>query len=1116
MPFDQRFKSRKTTTLPAALRDELGLPAPSANKRSFRPHDRRFDSRNGAGKPQLKAIGRPQSSINGAVKGAARGPIKSLRNQEKEQQQLQQHARSKPGHVTSAHSNANANANANAKAKAGGSGSSSRTPSRSSTNANVNSSKDTQKRKPEKQPEQALKVIKKPKSSKPQQPAEDTVEHKTRLNPFTGEMEVVKSTIKKSSSKPTQTALQKMLARAEAGPSSSKGKAKASDGLGGGKKKSRRHMTQQEKEEEDEIRWLEYSLGKSRQGEDVVRDDLDDFLDDLDRFQVGMYDESESEDDDASEEEGESDDSGLEEVSASEEEEEGSEKSEESEDEDESEEQSDVEGASAFEDEEGMYDFDSNDEDDFSNWDAAMATTDEEDQAESDDDETDGESEEEDDSEAEEARMLISGTTTTTSAVTSSAPTASSSTPVATATTKYIPPALRAKLAAESSTPSSANHASSGPGVGELEMDPISAQKLRRQAQGLLNRLGDANIDTILSEYETLYRTHARAHVTSTITQLILDTITSRSNLIDTFVILHAALVAALQKVVGVEFAAFFIQRLVEELTQHYDALKKSSVEGGKRVEEEEEEEARGKECLNLTVLACELYNLHVVACPLIYDLIRMFLGQQVSSPNQESGNIGEVDIELLLKTIRSCGQQLRTDDPTSLKAIISLTQTRVSSSTTSSTTRTKFMLERMTDLEKSTKSSKLGANDPNNPSSPSFQLLTRMKKFLGGLAKKRTVKSHEALRIGLKDLRDADKKGKWWLVGAAWTGQTDQKDAQGLTKLLPMNARSDVIQSSSTTFEGREEVVEEDRQQKELLELAKLQGMNTDARRTVFITLLTAEDFKQAAENVLMLKLNDVQRREIVRVLVHCVGSEAVYNPYYTLIGQEICRNDHGMRITLQYCLWDFLREIGQKEVGGEKFAAALFTGGDEQGEAGKKVDARRIGNMARAYAWWITHDCLSLQALKTVDFTLLNPRPSQFLGLLLIHLILSIQSKSASKTLHLPTITKPIQQEKVVKFLQSNLLGGSVDLCRGLLFFLSTKLDTRAQKNLVLGEEKDKSVKNVMQPLLETVKQGLGLVLKTVQGIVQQHDGVGQGVEDGDLESDLEDDHDDVEDDY
>ena len=1111
MPFDPRTKSRKTTTLPAALREELGLPAPSAQRRPFRPHDRRFNSQpGGSGKPQLKAIGRPQSAVNGAAKGTPRGPIKTLRNQEKEQQQQQQQARTQPHHK---HTNNNASAKA---------GSASASSSRASSSQSAKG-KEAQKRKPEKQPEQALKVIKKPKStaSPKVEPEAEPVERKTRLNPFTGELEVVQPTKKKASSKPKQTALEKMLARAEAGPSSSKGKAKAGDGLGGGKKKNRKHMSQQEKEEEDEIRWLEYSLGKSRQGEDVVRDDLDDFLDDLDRFQVGMYDESDSEEDESDADE--SDDSGLEEVSASSEEEQ--EDSGESEEESESEESgNDAESASDEEDEddgldeEGTYDFDSNDEDDFSNWDAAMATTDEEDQDGDDQDDesesSEGEEDDNGDSEAEEARALIAGCTTA-SAPSSTDPPA----PATTAATKYIPPALRAKLAAESSSTTAASatatvNPSSGPGVSEVEMDPLSAQKLRRQAQGLLNRLGDGNIDTILTEYETLYRTHARAHVTSIVTQLILDTITSRSNLIDTFVILHAALVAALHKVVGVEFAAFFIQRLVEELVKHYEALKASA---GAERRDDEDEEGKGKECLNLTVLACELYNLHVVACPLIYDLIRMFLGEPSSSSDTDAvakGNITEVDIELLLKTIRSCGHQLRSDDPTSLKAIITLTQSRVASS--ASSTRTKFMLERMTDLQKNAKSSKGGANDASNPSSPSGQLLTRMKKYLGGMAKKRTVKSYEALRIGLKDLRDADKKGKWWLVGAAWTGQTDQTDAQGLTKLLPMSARASAIQSSANSF-STPAAQQEDEQQHALLELARAQGMNTDARRTVFITLLTAEDYKQAAENVLLLKLNDVQRREVIRVLVHCVGSEAVYNPYYTLIGHEICRNDHGMRITLQYCLWDFLREIGQNQVGGEKFAAALFTSGDDGDSTGegKKVDPRRVANMARAYAWWLTHDCLSLQSLKTVDFTLLNPRPSQFLGLLLIHLVLSIQSSSPAKTLHLPTVTKPLKEDKITRFLQSNLLGGSVDLSRGLLFFLNAKLDARAQKKLVLGEERaDKALKSQMQPLLHTVKNGLGCMLRTVQAIVQQLDGVGEGVDDVDMNA--SDSDDDVQDDY
>lgn len=996
MPFDPRTKSRKTTTLPAALRDELGLPAPSA-KRSFRPpHTRSFN--NGGGKPQLKAIGRPQSAINGATKGERRGPIKSLRNQEKEQQQQSQ-PRFKPQQ-----SNA-------------GASSSSRQES------------EQKKRKVEQQPvERQLKAIKKPKPT--------PIERKTRLNPFTGDLEVIITSTKKPSS-----ALEKMLARSsEAG--SSKGKARAIDGVDGGRKK-RKHMSQQEKEEEDEIRWLEYSLGKSRQGEDVVRDDLDDFLDDLDRFQVGMYDES----DDESQEEGSGEDSGLESAFASDS---GSESEEGESDEEEESGVEEQDGEEGLEEEEveGMYEFDSNDEADYSNWDAAMATTDEEDHHDS------ASTDDEEDSEAEEAAALIAGS------VGSTASPAAPSAPAAATegtTTKYIPPALRAKLAAANSSPNTHPNSASA----DAELDPIVAQKLRRQTQGLLNRLGDSNIDTILTDIEVLYRTHPRFHVTSSLTTLILSTITSRSKLIDTFVILHAALIASLHKVVGVEFAAYFIQRLVEELTLHYEALKTS--DGG------EEGEERGKECLNLTVLACELYNLHVVACPLIYDLIRMFLGEG-------EGGVGEVDIELLLKTIRSCGHQLRTDDPTSLKSIISLAQTRVSSSTS---TRTKFMLERMADLLKSSKGSKNNTNDPSNPASPAGQLLTKMKKFLGGLGKKRTVKSHEALRIGLKDLKDADKKGKWWLVGAAWTGQSDQGDAEGLTKLLPMNARANAIQSSTP---GKVEV---DEQQTQLLELARAQGMNTDTRRLVFVTLLSAEDFKQAAENVLLLKLNDVQRREVVRVLVHCVGSEEVYNPYYTLIGQEVCRNDHGMRITLQYCLWDFLREIGQSEVGGEKFTSLSST------EEGKEVDPRRISNLARAYGWWFTHDCLSLQALKTVDFTAVNPRPAQFLGLLMIHIVLSIQSKSPAKTLHMPTVTKGVKEEKLSRWLQGGLVGGSADLSRGLLLFLNTKLDRRVQRKLVLGE--DKGLRKKMQPLLEVVEEGLGVVRKTVQGIVQQFDGVG-----------------------
>lgn len=89
------------------------------------------------------------------------------------------------------------------------------------------------------------------------------------------------------------------------------------------------------------------------------------------------------------------------------------------------------------------------------------------------------------------------------------------------------------------------------------------------------------------------------------------------------------------------------------------------------------------KEALNLLALIAELYNAGVIGSVLVYDLIRGFLADSAAG-------IGEKAIESLLKVLRRtpdrkkvgltpvCGQQLRRDDPSSLKDIVGLVQDRV------------------------------------------------------------------------------------------------------------------------------------------------------------------------------------------------------------------------------------------------------------------------------------------------------------------------------------------------------------------------------------------------------------------------------------------------------
>lgn len=170
---------------------------------------------------------------------------------------------------------------------------------------------------------------------------------------------------------------------------------------------------------------------------------------------------------------------------------------------------------------------------------------------------------------------------------------------------KYIPPSLRARQNPETE----------------------SLTRLKRQAQGHLNKLSEANLVSILTEFEKLYRDYPRQHVTSTLIDLLIGLICERSVLQDTFMVLHAGFIAAVYKIMGMDFGAEIVQKVVELLDAEGD--EKGTFEG--------------KESMNLVSLLSQLYNFHVIGSPLMFDYIRLFLQE-----------ITESNTELLLKVVRS------------------------------------------------------------------------------------------------------------------------------------------------------------------------------------------------------------------------------------------------------------------------------------------------------------------------------------------------------------------------------------------------------------------------------------------------------------------------------
>lgn len=156
--------------------------------------------------------------------------------------------------------------------------------------------------------------------------------------------------------------------------------------------------------------------------------------------------------------------------------------------------------------------------------------------------------------------------------------------------------------------------------------------RLRRQAQGHLNKLSEANLISILGEIEKLYREYPRQNVTSTLINLLFGLIGEPAALQDTFIVLHAGFIAAIYKVIGMDFGAELVQKIVES----FDA-------GG-----DERGEFQGKQSINLISLLSQLYNFHVVGSTLMFDYIRIF-----------AQDITETNTELLLKIIRSMHMSL-------------------------------------------------------------------------------------------------------------------------------------------------------------------------------------------------------------------------------------------------------------------------------------------------------------------------------------------------------------------------------------------------------------------------------------------------------------------------
>lgn len=307
------------------------------------------------------------------------------------------------------------------------------------------------------------------------------------------------------------------------------------------------------------------------------------------------------------------------------------------------------------------------------------------------------------------------------------------------------------------------------------------------------------------------------------------------------------------------------------------------------------------KAASNIVQMFAYFFLVEMISANLIYDLVRKFCDQ-----------LTELDVELVLLLLRTCGFKIRQDDPISLKEIILLVEKQAAAkaagenmqgnhaasgdaeaSQSAPTKRLEFMLSTISDLR----------NNRERPSDIHGGVKSRAKILMDWVYSKENkgggVDSGEfTLPVRLETLLapDSTKKGLWWMEARLERGS--------LRKTEGVDGHR----------EGADIEFNEPEMSADLMALARKMRMSTDVRRAVFCAVMGAEDYAEASRELAKLapQLKPPQDREIIRVIFACCTQEKSYNPYYAALLRSVC-GGHGAgnhAYTLRFSFWDLLKD--------------------------------------------------------------------------------------------------------------------------------------------------------------------------------------------------------------
>ena len=399
------------------------------------------------------------------------------------------------------------------------------------------------------------------------------------------------------------------------------------------------------------------------------------------------------------------------------------------------------------------------------------------------------------------------------------------------------------------------------------QQNELLVTQFKKELTSLLNKVAESNLSLILpaifnkiSQFMESYqeKTKTKTKITyEIISDILIKTIINQQVINLPIISCICSIISLLHFIkFGQSFLFFFIKKCLEELNYL-------------RKDDEEKINIEKYKYKNFFFIVIHLYIFENINSVFVYDLIKYLID-----------NFDENNSEYLLLLLSYTGINIRKENPTNLKDIITLINKKYNdikiSNDAEKTDKIKYIIDMINDI-KQNKYLK-------------FNLQEKFNFF------KEIIKKNKSDNIVQSDKLEIELDKIIKLPYEQILSDDVISNTEKIEEIVNLDTDDLIIKESQEDAETNAQ----------LNNAMKKMGISTKLKKMIFVNIVTSSGVNDAFER--LNRLNE-QKREIIKMIIKLCIEEPSYNPFYQLLMEKLLSLDKSNKYTFHYCIWDYMK---------------------------------------------------------------------------------------------------------------------------------------------------------------------------------------------------------------